>query len=136
MSISEYISKQSPERQKILNEIHEIISQTDLSIKAGVEPMMGKEMIVYKAPGIFKYGLSSVKNYISLHIMPIYASPTLYSKYKLLLRNANFQKGCINFKSEADMPLDIVKDLIKDCSKIDLQKIKEDYIKSKKSSPR
>jgi len=134
MTISEFISKQLPERQKILNEVHEIITQKDQSIKAEVGPMMGKEIIIYKAPGIFKYGLSSVKNYMSLHVMPIYGSGILYSKYKNLLKTANFQKGCINFKSEENMPLDILQQLIQDCSKIDLRKIKEDYIKSKKSS--
>ena len=136
MSISKFISNQLIERQKLLSGIHETIIQTDKSIKAQVEPMMGKEMIVYKASGIFKYGLSSVKNYMSLHAMPIYGSAILYSRYKNLLKTANFQKGCINFKSERDMPLDILKQLIQDCSKIDLLKIKEEYIKSKKSSPK
>ena len=132
MSISEFISGQLLERQRLLSQIHKIIIQEDKTVKAEVEPMMGKEMIVYKAPGIFKYGLSSVKNYMSLHVMPIYASPVLYSRYKDLLKTANFQKGCINFKNENEMPLNILKKLIEDCSKIDLRKIKEDYIKSKK----
>ena len=133
MPISKFISKQPHERQKILREIHEIIVQADKNVKAEIELMMGKEMIVYKASGIFKYGLSSVKNYMSLHVMPIYGSPVLYSRYKNILKKANFQKGCINFISEEDMPLDIVNQLIKDCSTIDLLKIKEDYIKSGRS---
>ncbi len=135
MTIPEFISKQLPERQKILNDIHEIIIKTDSSVKAKVAPMMGKEMIVYNAPGTFKYALASVKKYMSLHVFPIYVSATLYSKYKNLFKAANFQKGCINFKDEGEMPLNILQHLISDCSKIDLQKIKEDYIKSKKSSP-
>jgi len=134
MTISKFISKQSADRQKLLSGIHETIIQTDKSIKPVVEPMMGKEMIVYKSSGIFKYGLSSVKNYMSLHAMPIYASYPLYSKYKSLLTNAKFQKGCINFKSETDIPLDILKQLIEDCSKIDLQKIKAEYIRSKRDA--
>jgi hypothetical protein len=133
MPISKFISKQPRERQKILREIHEIIIQADKIVKAKVELMMGKEMIVYKASGIFKYGLSSVKNYMSLHVMPIYGSPVLYSRYKNILKKAKFQKGCINFINEEDMPLNIVNQLIKDCSKIDLLKIKEDYIKSRRS---
>lgn len=132
MSIPKFIASQNIERQELLNKIHEIIIQTDKSIDAKVEFMMGKEMIVYKAPGIFKYGLSSVKNYLSLHLMPMYGSPALYSKYKVLLKKANFQKGCINFKNEEEMPLDITKQLISDCSKIDLLKMKEDYLMSKK----
>ena len=133
MPISKFISKQPPERQKILREIHEIIVQADKSVKPEIELMMRKEMIVYKASGIFKYGLSSVKNYMSLHAMPIYGSPVLYSRYKNILKKAKFQKGCINFINEEDMPLDIVNQLITDCSKIDLLKIKEDYIKSRGS---
>ena len=112
-------------------QIHEIIIQNDKTVTASIEPMMGKEMIVYKAPGTFKYGLSSMKNYMSLHVMPIYGSTILYSKYKALLKNAAFQKGCINFKNSEEMPLKIVKDLMTDCSKIDLRAIKENYIKLK-----
>ncbi len=93
--------------------------------------MMGKEMIIYNAPGTFKYGLSSVKNYMSLHVLPMYGSPIIYEKYKGLLKEASFQKGCINFKSKDEMPLKIVKDLITDCSKIDLLAIREKYLKSK-----
>ena len=133
MPISKFISKQPPERQKILKEIREIIIHADKSVTAEVGFMMGKEMIVYKAPGIFKYGLSSVKNYMSLHAMPIYGSQVLYSRYKNILKKAKFKKGCINFISEEDMPLDILSKLITDCSKIDLLKIKEDYIKSRES---
>ena len=96
---------------------------------------MGKEMIIYNAPGIFKYGLSSVKNYMSLHVLPIYGSTTLYEKYKRLLKEANFQKGCINFKNKDEMPLNIVKDLIADCSKIDLLAIREKQLKSKSKKP-
>lgn len=132
MEVSDFILMQSAERQSLLNEIHKIIVKFDKSVSAAVESMMGKEMIVYKAPGIFKYGLSSVKNYMSLHVMPIYGSSILYSKYKSLLSKANFQKGCINFKNVEEMPLEIVEQLIVDCSKVDLQKMKEEFTKSKK----
>ena len=131
MDIKDYISKQPPDRQNILTSIHKTIVETDKSVKAEVETMMGKEMIVYKGKGLMKYGLASVKNYMSLHVMPIYGSSTLYSKYKTLLNKANFQKGCINFENEDKMPLDIVQQLIVDCSTIDLIKIKEDYLKQK-----
>jgi len=131
MDIKDYISKQPLDRQNILTSIHKTIVETDKSVKAEVETMMGKEMIVYKGKGLMKYGLASVKNYMSLHVMPIYGSSTLYSKYKTLLNKANFQKGCINFENEDKMPLDIVQQLIVDCSTIDLIKIKEDYLKQK-----
>ena len=131
MSISEFISAQPEERQELLSQLHEIIIQKDKTVTAVIAAMMGKEMIIYNAPGTFKYGLSSVKNYMSLHVLPMYGSTILYEKYKALLKEANFQKGCINFKNKDEMPLKIVKDLIADCSKIDLRALRENYLKSK-----
>jgi len=88
-------------------------------------------MIIYNAPGIFKYALSSVKKHMSLHVLPMYGSPVIYEKYKALLKDASFQKGCINFKNHDEMPLDIVKDLITECAAIDLLAIREKYLAGK-----
>src|SRR5215471_4096278 len=132
MTIQQYIKSQPSERQKLLSEIHDIIISKDKTVTAVVEPMMRQDMIVYKA-GIFKYGLASPKNYMSLHVLPIYGSKVLHEKYQKLLSKASFQKGCINFKNEEEMPLEVVKQLIADCSKIDLKKMKEEYFKSRKA---
>ena len=131
MTISEFISTQPEERQELLSQLHEIIIQKDKTVTPVIGPMMGKEMILYNAPGSFKYGLSSVKNHMSLHVLPMYVSNIIYEKYKGLLDKANFQKGCINFKSNDEMPLKIVKNLITDCSKMDLRAIRENYLKTK-----
>jgi hypothetical protein len=133
MEIEVYIGSQPADRQKILSNIHKAIIENDKSVIAKVELMMGKEMIVYKGMGVMKYGLASVKNYISLHLMPVYGSITLHSKYKTLLPFANFQKGCINFNNENEMPIEIVRELIIDCSSFDLTKIREEYLKAKKA---
>jgi len=66
--------------------------------------------------------------------MPIYASPPLFNRYKTLLNQAVFQKGCINFSGPADMPLSIVQQLIADCARVDLAKIKEEYMQAKKAA--
>ena len=130
--IRNYILTQPADRQSILSDIHSIILDKDRSVISEIAPMMGKEMIIYKSYGVMKYGLAGVKNYMSLHVLPIYGSKTLYEKYRSLLNKANFQKGCINFDTVEKMPLDIVGQLISDCSKVDLKKIREDYLKEKK----
>lgn len=131
-----YISQQAAERQRILTDIHQIILENDKTVEAVIEPMMGKEMILYKAFGSMKYGLASVKNYISLHLLPIYMNKALHEKYVPLLAKASFQKGCVNFVDETEMPLPVVKELIIDCSAINLAKIREDYLKAKKAKAR
>lgn len=131
MTIPAFISAQPEERQELLSQLHEIIMQKDKTVTAAVAPMMGKEMIIYNAPGSFKYGLSSVKKYMSLHVLPMYCSAPIYEKYKGLLKKANFQKGCINFNNKDEMPLKIVKELIAECSKIDLRAIRENQLRAK-----
>lgn len=131
--IKDYILKQPAGRQEILTDIDSIIMDKDKTVVATIEPMMGKEMIMYKAKGMMKYALSSVKNYMSLHCLPMYGSPALYNKYKAVLPDANFQKGCINFTSAEEMPLDIIRQLFADCSGIDLVKMREEYLKEKKA---
>jgi len=115
-----------------LSTIHFAILEVDKTVNAQVGKMMGKEMILYNAPGTFKYALSNVKKHMSLHLIPIYSVPSLHIKYKALLPNASFQKGCINFTSEKEVPFEILKSLLVDCSKIDLIKIREDYLQSKR----
>ena len=133
MEVEVFISRQPADRQIILSDIHTTIIENDKSVIAEVGSMMGKEMILYKGKGVFKYGLASVRQYISLHLMPIYGSKTLHTKYRKLLPLANFQKGCINFLNENEMPIKIVRELIIDCSSFDLAKMREEYLKSKKA---
>jgi len=132
MSITEFIATQPEERQALLLQLHEIIIQKDKTVTPVIAPMMGKEMIIYNAPGSFKYGLASMKAHMSLHVLPMYMAPAIYEKYKGLLKDASFQKGCINFKSKEEMPLKIVKELIADCSKMDLRAIREEQLKARK----
>ena len=130
--IQDYLRSQAPERQELMTAIHKVILQQDKTVVAAIEPMMGKEMILYKDRGSMKYGLSGVKQYISLHVLPIYGSKELHAKYQALLPAAAFQKGCINFKSAEEVPVKILKKLFADCAKIDLVKIREEYLAAKK----
>lgn len=136
MDIKDFILKQPLVRQNILTSIHRTIVEEDKSVTAQIQTMMGKEMIVYTGNGMMKYGLSSLKNYMSLHVLPIYGSKELHSKYKALLNKASFQKGCINFDNQNQMPIDIVRKLIIDCSTLNLAKIKEDYLQQKLLRPK
>lgn len=131
-TVSAYIEKQVATRQAFLQAIHSVILENDPTVTAFIEPMMGKEMILYKHGGMMKYGLSSVKNHISLHVLPIYGSPVLHAKYKELIPRAGFQKGCINFETAAELPLEILRQLIAECAPIDLLKIREAQLAEKR----
>ena len=135
MTPAEFISRQDVSRKTLLSDIHEIILETDKAVIPVIGKMMGKEMIIYYIgkSNMMKYALSSVKEYMSLHVLPMYGSPVIYNKYIKELDKAKFQKGCINFKSKEEMPLPVVKALLKDCAPVDLLAIREKYLKDKKA---
>jgi len=125
MSISEFISGAPEERQGVLNALHEAIMANDPTIIPVIKPMMGIEMILYEERCYMKYGLASTKNYMSLHCMPMYMNPTFHQRFEKLLPDAKFQKGCINFKDQATMPVAAVASIIADCSAISIAALLE-----------
>ena len=128
----EYIALQPAERQPVLQALHETILAHDTTVTPVVEQMMGKEMIIYKDRGMMKYALSSVKGHISLHVLPMYGSVVIHAKYVALLPDAKFQKGCINFEAASQLPIDIATQLIQDCAPIDLIRLREEQLRSRK----
>jgi hypothetical protein len=134
VTITEYISNQDVSRRAILAAIHEIIINNDKTVVPEVGKMMAKDMIIYKANKVFKYGLASVKDYMSLHVLPMYGSTVIYGRYSALLDKAKFQKGCINFKTAEEMPLPIMERLFTDCAPIDLAAIMASLKQKKKEA--
>ncbi len=131
MTITEYIEAQPADRQALLQALHTAIVENDSTVTPTVGPMMSKQMILYNCK-TFKYGLASVKDYMSLHVMPMYMNAPMHQKYEALLPKAKFQKGCINFKNADEMPVDVVKQLIADSAGFDLHAYREKYLAEKK----
>jgi Domain of unknown function (DU1801) len=120
MTIAEFISMMPAERQAILTALHEVILANDPTVIAAIKPMMGKDMILYEERCVMKYGLASVKAYMSLHCLPMYMNPALHKKYESLLPEAKFQKGCINFTNESALSPGMLAALIDECSAISI----------------
>jgi hypothetical protein len=132
--IKSHLSKQPEDRRDILTLLHKLILDNDQTVTGDVGLMMGKEMIIYTAKGMMKYALASGKSHMSLHVLPMYMNKGLFEKFKALLPNAAFQKGCINFKEAEAIPPKIIAQLIDDCSVIDLVAIREKHQAEKKKA--
>lgn len=133
MTPEEYIAAQPSERSALLNELHQLIVTNDPNVTATVGTMMRNEMILYNQSCAFKYALASGKQYMSLHVFPMYCRPEIHDQYKSLLSAATFQKSCINFSKREQIPLEIISQLIKDCAEIDVHAVLESYKSSKKA---
>lgn len=131
MTPIEYLAQQLPERQPIMTALHDAIIANDKTVVPVVEPMMGKEMIIYKEATTMKYALSGVKAHISLHCLPMYMNPAIHQKYEPLLPLAKFQKGCVNFTGKEAMPMDVATQLIADCAGVSIVAMLENRKKKK-----
>ena len=123
MSPEEFIARQPDDRKGLLLALHKLILKNDAAVMPIVEPMMGKEMVIYKEDNTMKYGLSNVMKHISIHSLPIYGHPDLHAKYVALLPAAKFQKGCINLTKPEALPLNIAADFFADCAKISMKSL-------------
>ncbi|WP_428328997.1 hypothetical protein [Mucilaginibacter sp.] len=131
MSITEFISGAPDERQAVLTALHEAIIANDPTVIAMVKPMMGKDMILYEQRCYMKYALADTKKHMSLHCLPMYMIPALYQQFEKWLPDANFQKGCINFIGEADLPLITLAKIITECSAVNIAEVLENRKKKK-----
>jgi len=113
----EFLSLLSDDRKQALGSMRKLLLKHDKAVEESVEPMMGMEMLIYKDKGVFKYGLASAKQYLSLHSMILYGKPELREKYSKKLPNAKFQKGCINFADLTVFPLSIAEEMFAEFSK-------------------
>jgi hypothetical protein len=127
MTPSQFLDSLESPKKELLTRIHKQILKTNKQVSPEVSGMMGKEMLVYKLGGFMLYALSNMKSHMSLHLIPMYGCAPIHAKYSKLLNKAKFQKGCINFKKQEDMSEEVVENLLKECSKVDMQALLEKY---------
>jgi len=116
----------------ILSELKKIIEKNDKAVKGGKGKIMGTEGYGFSEDGVFKYALAKTKAGYSFHSMAIYANPDLHADFKSKLKKAKFQKGCVNFKSLEDFPLNVFEEHMKKSAKVDFSPVIEHYKKKKK----
>ncbi|MCS4225757.1 DUF1801 domain-containing protein [Sphingobacterium sp. BIGb0165] len=132
MEIEQYISTLSQTEQQAISQFRKVILENDKAVSESFGKFMSNpNAISYNEQGVFKYGLTIAKNYISFHSLVMYSNPKLMGKLKSKLPKAKFQKGCINFKSLDEFPESVLVDHILISSKIDFSPVINRYLKKK-----
>lgn len=114
------------ETEEIVQLFRKIILKEDKNIIEKKGRIMSiEDTLNYYEDGMFKYGLSVTKNYITFHSIVMYAYPQLMDELKKKLTKVKFQKGCINFKGISEFPLETFREHIIASSKIDFKPVIE-----------
>ena len=107
VEVNEYFEQLSPERRTALEKIRELILKT----VPAVEETMLYRMPTYELDEVV-CALASQKHYISL-----YMDVDLVEEHRKELDHLDVGKSCIRFKNTEDLPLDTVKQILKETVK-------------------
>jgi len=89
------------------------ILKIDNKVKEKPSKIMSIEnALVYEEEGVFKYGLAKTKHYYTFHSMVMYNNLDISDFIKQNTTVLKIQKGCINFKSFNELPIDLFKEIM------------------------
>ncbi len=132
MTGNQYLETLPAEEKELFNSYRKIILATDKTITEEIGKMMSIEhAFIYKQEKAFKYAMARTKNHFTFHCMVMYGFPKMIEELKPKLKKVVFQKGCINFKSMEDFPLDVFEDCMKIWASVDYMAILRKYNKIK-----
>ena len=78
----------------------------------GYTEEVGPKYLIFKAVDQQYVALANQKNYISLHLIPLYIFPELQAKLDAGGKKLKCGKGCINFKRAEELPLEVIAEII------------------------
>ncbi len=111
-SYSDYLASIPTERKEAVERVWKAVRE---SIPAGYTEQISPKYLTFAADGEMYVALANQKNYISLHLIPIYIFPELKAKLDNSGKKVKGGKGCVNFLSAEELPLDIIAQIVGSC---------------------
>jgi len=123
-AVSAFLADLPADRRPEIVRIREVILR---HLPAGYEEAVVRGMLVYQVPlvrypdtyngyPLWYVAIASHKSYLSLYLMNVYGDPGLAQRlragFKAAGKKLDMGKSCIHFKRAADLPLDLIGDLV------------------------
>ena len=123
-TVEEYLASLPNDRRRELERVRRVVKQ---NLPAGYVEGMGFGMICYSVPltvyrdtynkqPLMYAALASQKNYLSLHLMPVYPDNALEKRlrdeFAAAGKKLDMGKSCIRFKHADDLELDAIGDIV------------------------
>ena len=119
-TVEEYLYGLSPERREAVSAVRQAVLS---NLPDGYEEIMDFGMIAYVVPlarvpktynghPLMYAAISSEKNYVSVHLMNVYADPEttqwFVERYNATGKKLDMGKSCVRFRKLDDLPLDLI----------------------------
>jgi hypothetical protein len=109
ISYERYLSSLPPDRRDAIEQVWQVVRT---SMPAGYTEVVGPKYLTFKAGEDWCVSLANQKNYISLYLTPLYVFPKLKARLDASEKKLKCGKGCINFKSAEELPLEVIGEII------------------------
>jgi uncharacterized protein YdhG (YjbR/CyaY superfamily) len=111
-SYSDYLASLPAERKEAVERVWKAVRE---SMPAGYTEQISPKYLTFAADGEMYVALANQKNYLTLHLIPIYVFPELKAKLDNSGKKLKGGKGCVNFLSAEELPLDIIAQVVGSC---------------------
>ena len=130
LSYEQFLDSLPPERRGEAERVWQVVRA---SVPDGYREEVTAKFLTFKAAGEWYVALASQKNYLSLHLVPIYVYPELRAKLDAGGKRLKCGKGCINFRRAEELPLEVIGEVIRANSAADYVEKMRSVRKSKKA---
>ncbi len=105
----QFLNNLPPDRKAEVEKVWNVIRE---NMPSGYSEEIDNKYLSFKTGKDWYVALANQKNYISLHLLPIYIYPELKAKFDAANKKLKSGKGCINFKNAEDLPLAVIAEII------------------------
>lgn len=109
ISFDEFIEALPVERQEPARQVWQLVRD---AVPAGYTEHIGRKFLEFRAGKEMCLALANQKNYLSLHLIPVYMMPGLREQLVTAAPKLKMGKGCLNFKHLEELPLAALADVI------------------------
>jgi hypothetical protein len=109
LSYERYLASLPAERRESIDRVWQVVRE---SVPAGYTEKITPKYLIFMADDEWYLALANQKNYISLHLIPIYVFPELKAKLDNSGKKLKTGKGCINFKRADELPLETIAEIV------------------------
>ncbi|MGY3087883.1 hypothetical protein ACVWYF_000909 [Hymenobacter sp. UYAg731] len=109
ISFDDFIAALPAERQRPATQVWQLVRR---AVPAGYTEHIGPKYLEFRAGKEMAIGLANQKNYLSLHLVPMYLMPELQEQLAAAAPRLKMGKGCVNFKMVEELPLAVLAEVI------------------------
>lgn len=109
LTFDDFIAALPAERQEPARQLWQLVRA---AVPAGYTEHVGRKYLEFRAGKEMCLALANQKNYLSLHLIPVYMMPGLRERLLAAAPKLKMGKGCLNFKRLDELPLPALAEVI------------------------